>query len=134
MLLNLLDNAIRHTPPRGNVIACARRRADKVEVEVVDDGSGIAAGEREHVFEAFFRGGQHAARSDNGTGLGLAIARAIVNAHGGEIWLAPTHRGTRVCFSLPAVAEHIAAPSDLPTAVAEPHLHGMAPMGLPRRA
>jgi signal transduction histidine kinase len=135
VLLNLLDNAIRHTPPRGNVIACARRRAEKVEVEVVDDGSGIAAGEREHVFEAFFRGGQHAARSDGGTGLGLAIARAIVNAHGGEIWLAPTHRGTRVCFSLPAVAEHIAAPGDLPTEpVGEPHLHGMAPMGLPRRA
>jgi signal transduction histidine kinase len=135
VLLNLLDNAIHHTPPGGNVIARTSRRAGKVEVEVADDGAGVAPEDREHVFEAFYRGGEHAARSGDGSGLGLAIARAIVNAHGGEIWLAPAQRGTRVCFSLPAVAEHIAPPSGLPTApVSEPHLHGVAPMGLPRRA
>jgi signal transduction histidine kinase len=109
VLLNLLDNAIRHTPPGGNVVARASRRPGKVEVEVADDGTGIAAEEREHVFEAFFRGAEHASRSGEGSGLGLAIARAIVNAHGGEIWLAPAPRGTRVCFSLPALPERIPA-------------------------
>jgi signal transduction histidine kinase len=135
VLFNLLDNAIRHTPAGGNVIAHTSRRDGKIEVEVADEGTGVADEDREHVFEAFYRGGEHVARSGDGSGLGLAIARAIVDAHGGEIWLAPAPRGTRVCFSLPAVAEHIAASSDLPTApVGEPHLHGMAPMGLPRRA
>jgi signal transduction histidine kinase len=53
------------------------------------------------VFEPFFRGGQDAARSGEGTGLGLTICRAIVEAHGGEIWLAESANGTRVRFSLP---------------------------------
>ncbi len=102
VLLNLLDNAIRHTPPGGSVIARAARSNGRVEVEVVDDGCGIAPEEREHVFEAFFRGGGNSARAGDGAGLGLAIAREIVSAHGGAIWLGPAQRGTRVCFSLPA--------------------------------
>jgi len=135
VLLNLLDNAIRHTPPGANVIARTARRDAKVQVEVADEGTGIASEDREHVFEAFYRGGEHAARSGGGSGLGLAIAREIVNAHGGEIWLAPAQQGARVCFSLPAVADHRAAPSDLPTAqVGAAHFHGIAPMELPRRA
>jgi signal transduction histidine kinase len=73
-----------------------------VQAEIADDGTGITAEDRQHVFEAFFRGGQDAARTRDGAGLGLAIARAIVHAHGGEIWLAEADRGTRVCFSLPA--------------------------------
>jgi signal transduction histidine kinase len=109
VLLNLLDNAIRHTPPGGNVTARASRRGEMVEVEVADEGTGVASADREHVFEPFYRGGEHAARSGDGSGLGLAIARAIVNAHGGEIWLAPSPRGARVRFSLPGVpADHVA--------------------------
>lgn len=135
VLLNLLDNAIRHTPPGGNVIARTARRDAKIQVEVADEGTGIASEDREHVFEAFYRGGEHAARSGGGSGLGLAIAREIVNAHGGEIWLAPAQQGARVCFSLPAVADHSAAPSDLPTAqVGAAHSHGIAPVELPRPA
>jgi signal transduction histidine kinase len=105
VLLNLLDNAIRHTPSGGSVVARTARRDGRVEVEVADDGRGIAGDEREHVFEAFFRGGGNGARAGRGAGLGLAIAREIVSAHGGEIWLAPAQRGTRVCFSLPAAEQ-----------------------------
>jgi signal transduction histidine kinase len=105
VLLNLLDNSLHHTPPGGEVVVHTSLRGSKVQVEVADDGTGIPAADREHVFEAFFRGAEHTSRSDHGTGLGLAIARAIVNAHRGEIWLAPAQRGTRVCFSLPALAE-----------------------------
>jgi signal transduction histidine kinase len=102
VLLNLLDNAIRYTPPGGTVTARASRRDGAIEVEVADDGCGIARAESARVFEAFYRGGGNLARSGRGAGLGLAIARAIVEAHHGEMRLAPSQAGTRVCFSLPA--------------------------------
>jgi signal transduction histidine kinase len=102
VLFNLIQNAIRHTPADGSVVVRAEPAASGVEVEIVDDGEGIAADEREHVFTAFYRGGDQAARTEAGAGLGLAVARAIVEAHGGRIWLADSAVGTRVRFSLPA--------------------------------
>ncbi len=101
VLFNLIQNAIRHTPADGSVVVRAEPVAGRIEVEVADTGEGIAPEEREHVFDAFFRGGESAARSGSGAGLGLAVSRAIVEAHGGEIWLADAARGTRVRFSLP---------------------------------
>ena len=104
VLFNLLTNAIRHTPPGGTVALAAAMRERHVEIEVADTGAGIPAGERESVFEAFFQGGERAARSGGGAGLGLAISRAIVQAHGGRIWLEEATRGTRIRFSLPVAA------------------------------
>jgi signal transduction histidine kinase len=57
--------------------------------------------ERERIFDPFYRGGDDAARTTRGSGLGLAICRAIVEQHGGRIWLEPAKEGTRVRFSLP---------------------------------
>jgi signal transduction histidine kinase len=101
VLFNLIQNAIRHTPADGSVVVRARSAGDAVEIEVSDTGDGIAAEDRERVFEPFFRGGAQAARPSNGAGLGLAISRAIVEAHGGRIWLEDAPRGTRVRFSVP---------------------------------
>jgi signal transduction histidine kinase len=98
VLLNLIQNAIRHTPADGSVTVRTRTAPDGVEVEVADDGEGIPAGEGERVFEAFYRGNE--SRSDDGAGLGLAISRAIVEAHGGKIWLEDSSPGTRVHFTL----------------------------------
>ncbi len=98
VLLNLIQNAIRHTPADGSVTVRARPAPDGVEVEVADDGEGIPAGEGERVFEAFYRGDE--SRSDDGAGLGLAISRAIVEAHGGRIWLEDGSPGTKVHFTL----------------------------------
>jgi len=102
LLFNLIQNAIRHTPADGSVVVRAQPAGDAVEIEVSDTGDGIAATDRERVFEPFFRGGAQAARPSNGAGLGLAISRAIVEAHGGRIWLEDAPRGTRVRFSLPS--------------------------------
>jgi signal transduction histidine kinase len=102
VLFNLIQNAIRHTPPDGSVVVRAEPAGSDVEIEVADTGTGILDSDRDRVFDAFFRGGTQSARNDGGAGLGLAIARAIVEAHGGRIWLAGSGPGTRVRFSLPA--------------------------------
>jgi len=100
VLFNLIQNAIRHTPADGSVTVRATGGPSGVEVEVADSGEGIPAGDRDRAFEAFYRG--DSARGEDGAGLGLAISRAIVEAHGGRIWLEDANPGTRVRFTLPA--------------------------------
>jgi signal transduction histidine kinase len=99
VLFNLIQNAIRHTPEDGSVTVAAESAGQTIEVEVADTGSGIPAVERERVFEPFFRG--DSSRGSGGSGLGLSICRAIIEVHGGQIWLDSTDRGTRVRFTLP---------------------------------
>jgi signal transduction histidine kinase len=100
VLFNLIQNAIRHTPPDGSVTVRAESVGDGVEIEVADTGAGIAAEHRARVFEPFYRA--DGARSDAGAGLGLAVSRAIVEAHGGTIWLEEATVGSRVRFRLPS--------------------------------
>jgi signal transduction histidine kinase len=104
VLFNLIQNAIRHTPSDGSVVVRAEAVAHAIEIEVSDTGDGIADDERELVFNAFYRSGDDAARTAAGAGLGLAVARAIVEAHGGRIWLPAATESTRVRFSLPVAA------------------------------
>ena len=100
VLFNLIQNAIRHTPPDGSVTVRAESVGDGVEIEVADTGAGIATEHRARVFEPFYRA--DGARSDAGAGLGLAVSRAIVEAHGGRIWLEEAPVGARVRFRLPS--------------------------------
>ncbi len=102
VLFNLIQNAIRHTPSDGSVVVRAEPVASGIEVEIADSGDGIAPQERDDVFTAFYRGGVDTARTGDGAGLGLAVSRAIVEAHGGRIWLVDSSHGTRVRFSLRA--------------------------------
>ncbi|MFZ0041182.1 MAG: HAMP domain-containing sensor histidine kinase [Solirubrobacteraceae bacterium] len=104
VLFNLIQNAIRHTPADGSVVVRAQPVASGIEVEIVDSGDGIPPEDRERVFTAFYRGGTDAARTGDGAGLGLAISKAIVEAHGGRIWLADTPLGTSVRFRLPVAS------------------------------
>ncbi|MGA2011209.1 MAG: HAMP domain-containing sensor histidine kinase [Solirubrobacteraceae bacterium] len=104
VLFNLIQNAIRHTPADGSVVVRAESAAAGIEVAISDSGDGIAPEERDHVFTAFYRGGKDSARTGEGAGLGLAISRAIVEAHGGRIWLADSPRGVSVHFTLPTAA------------------------------
>jgi two-component system sensor histidine kinase KdpD len=104
VLSNLLENAVKYTPPGSTVTVSARARADDVVVAVGDDGPGLPAGREEAVFEKFVRGQRESATP--GVGLGLAICRAIIEAHGGIIWVEPNtgagaRRGARFMFTLP---------------------------------
>jgi signal transduction histidine kinase len=100
VLFNLIQNAIHHTPADGSVTVSAEAVNGGIEVEVADTGNGVPADQRDRVFDPFFRGDE--SRQHAGAGLGLAISRAIVEAHGGRIWLEDAAVGTRVRFSLPA--------------------------------
>jgi signal transduction histidine kinase len=103
VLLNLLTNALRHTPSDGTVAIVLSARPGEVEIAVEDDGEGIDAVAAERMFERFWRG--DSARNGNGTGagLGLAIARGLVEGQGGRIWAEPRETGgARVSFTLPA--------------------------------
>jgi signal transduction histidine kinase len=101
VLFNLLRNAIRHTPADGSVTVRAEAGLEAVLIEVADTGEGIPPEAGDQVFEPFYRGPREAARDSEGAGLGLAICRAIVETHGGRIWIGPSDQGTRVRFSLP---------------------------------
>jgi two-component system sensor histidine kinase KdpD len=90
VLSNLIENAIKYTPPGTEVTVAARRRDDGVEIEVADRGPGIQLAALPHIFEPFYcADGQQPDRQPRtgprGTGLGLAIARGLVEAHGGRI-------------------------------------------------
>ncbi len=102
VLYNLLENAVAHTPPGGTVTIAAAGVDGSVRFDVTDSGPGIAAADAGRVFDRFYRGGAEASRPAGGAGLGLAIARAIVEAHGGRIWVAnPGEPGARLAFTVP---------------------------------
>ncbi|MDN3026714.1 ATP-binding protein [Streptomyces sp. S.PB5] len=108
VVANLIDNAVKHSPPHGRVTVKARRGAlpDSLELEVLDEGPGIPRSEWHRVFERFNRGAvnrPHGPGSDGGTGLGLAIARWAVDLHGGRIGVAESDRGCRILVTLPGL-------------------------------
>lgn len=102
VLGNLLGNAIKFTPSGGRVSVKARRDGDDVQFEVSDTGPGVSEENQAHLFERFWQG---RAADRRGVGLGLAIARAIVEAHGGRIWVISTlGHGSRFFFTIPVGA------------------------------
>ncbi len=105
VLVNLVDNALRHTPPGGCVEVSVHGDAATVGVTVADTGEGIAPADLPHVFDRFYRSEKSRSREHGGAGLGLAISRGIVDAHGGAIWAEPAQpRGARITFTLPTAA------------------------------
>jgi signal transduction histidine kinase len=101
VLSNLIGNAIRHTPPDGQVVVRALPLEEGVMVEVSDTGEGIRPQDLPYIFERFYRGERSRSRATGGAGLGLAISRGIVEAHGGYIDVESAAQGTRFYFSLP---------------------------------
>jgi two-component system OmpR family sensor kinase len=104
VIRNLVENARRHAGPGGTVTVSSSAEAGRLRIDVDDDGPGIAADERERIFDRFHRSDAARARSSGGSGLGLAIARSIVEAHGGRIWAEESPLGgARVSFELPGL-------------------------------
>lgn len=101
VLLNLLHNAIKFTPPGGTIVVSAARQGDVLAVTVRDSGIGIDPDDLPRIFERFYKADK--ARSGGGTGLGLAIAKHLINAHGGTL-IAENNGsgpGARFMFTLP---------------------------------
>jgi PAS domain S-box-containing protein len=104
VLMNLIGNALKFTPARGKVtIAVAKNSAAWMQISVTDTGPGIPAEEVNKVFGRFYQIGQAGTQKTQGTGLGLAISKALVEMHGGKIWVeSEAGKGSTFSFTLPA--------------------------------
>lgn len=100
VLGNLLDNALRHTPPGGHVRLSCRRRHRWVEILVIDTGDGVAAEHLPHLFDRFYRADTGRDRTSGGSGVGLSIAKALVEAHGGTISASSEGAGCGATFTV----------------------------------
>ena len=108
VVLNLVDNAIRYTPPDGEVRLTYALDSSrwKVFFDVQDMGPGILPIDIPHIFDRFYRGDPSRSRASGSSGLGLAIARAIVEAHGGTISVRSTP-GSGTCFTVVIPAQEM---------------------------
>lgn len=102
ILINVLSNAYKFTPPEKNIYLRAITKENEVLIYITDQGIGIPSNELSRVFERFYRVDKGRSRAMGGTGLGLSIARQLVEGHGGKIW-ADSHwgEGTTIHFTLP---------------------------------
>jgi signal transduction histidine kinase len=102
VLQNLLDNAVKYSPRERHLSVTCRATGDEVITSVSDAGMGISLRDQEHIFDRFQRVGDPLAQATPGAGLGLYICRAIIEAHGGRIWVESSLRqGSTFSFSLP---------------------------------
>ncbi len=100
VLVNLLDNAMKYSPPGTPIDISAEIKEDLLQVRVTDGGCGIPREDLERVFEKFYR--VQRPSGPKGSGLGLSICRGLIEAHGGRIWAeAGPGGGTAIVFSLP---------------------------------
>src|SRR3954451_19675705 len=111
VVFNLVDNAVRFTPPGGEVSVRAWREGDRVAIEVHDTGVGVASEHLPRLFERFYRADPARSRDDGGgTGIGLAIARSIVEGPGGRI-VADSDPGNGATFTFDLPAARAAEPA-----------------------
>ncbi|MBM4417792.1 MAG: HAMP domain-containing protein [Chloroflexi bacterium] len=102
LLANLVENAIRYTPPPGSIVVSVRALPGSVELSVMDTGIGIAPEHHARVFDRFYRVDRARTRGVGGTGLGLAIVRQIAEAHGGTVRvISDLGRGSEFIVEIP---------------------------------
>jgi len=98
---NLVENAVKYSPPGSAARIQAERRDGHVQVTVTDEGPGVAPEHRDRIFDRFYRADDGYTRASGGAGLGLAICKGFVEAHGGSIRLEDSERGASFTFTLP---------------------------------
>jgi two-component system OmpR family sensor kinase len=111
LILNLLENGVRHTPPGSRIDVTISPGEGSVALDVSDDGPGLPSGPEDQLFGRFVRGdGPADLMSDAGTGLGLAIVKAVATSHGGEVVAGRSAAGgARFTVTLPAASESLAS-------------------------
>lgn len=101
-LQNLVENAIKYTPPEGKIKVCVQTRQDRMVFEVIDTGIGVSPMDQPRLFEKFYRGAQQISKEQRGTGLGLAIVKSIAERHGGQVWVeSQLGKGSKFYLSIP---------------------------------
>jgi len=99
VVINLLENALKYTPPNTPIDLSASATADSIIFEIADRGPGLPPGDEQRIFDKFYRAGP---AREGGVGLGLTICRGIIEAHGGRIWAEDRPGGGAVFrFTLP---------------------------------
>jgi PAS domain S-box-containing protein len=102
VLSNLLSNAIKYSPSGGRILVAGRYDDDQVYVAVTDQGIGIPVGERDRIFDRFYRVDSALSRRTQGAGLGLYLVKSVIEAHGGQIWVEGNEgQGSTFVFTLP---------------------------------
>lgn len=110
VLINLLDNALRHTGAGGKVAVTAKVQGEELAVSVHDTGPGIPPEELPYIFERFYKVEKARTRTTAGTGIGLAIVKGLVEAHGGRVWVESTPgKGSVFTFTVPAAGRNSGA-------------------------
>lgn len=102
---NVVSNAIKYSPDGGEIVIALRRDAERVIVDVADEGPGVEPADRQKIFDVFYRAGARAAGPVKGSGVGLAIAQAYVHLHKGTIEVVDAPKGAKLRVSLPRGAE-----------------------------
>ncbi|WP_159591769.1 sensor histidine kinase [Streptococcus halichoeri] len=104
VLINIINNAIKYTPPGSAITLTTKRRAKSIVVEVADDGPGISDSDKQKIFELFYTPGQRAVDAKRGLGIGLSLCKSIITAHGGVIYARDNQpKGVIIGFTLPLV-------------------------------
>jgi two-component system sensor histidine kinase GlrK len=119
MLDNLVSNAIKFSPTGGTISVSARRVGEQVELDVADEGPGIAPEERALVFEPFYRGRNAADALVKGTGIGLSVVREYAQMHGGAAEVIDENRGAHIRVRLPLAGAARPSEAEAPARVAE---------------
>ena len=103
VIINIVDNAVKYTPPGGEIVISTKKEKNFIHVLIADHGNGIPDEDKPHIFEMFYTTNSKITDSKRSLGLGLALCKSIINAHGGKIIVYDNEpKGAVFDFTLPA--------------------------------